>query len=242
MFKVRIKMENLREIVEVVSTLVTEVKLAVSKDGLEAKAVDPSRVAMLVLKLNKQIFEEFTGEPTEVGVDIDKLREVLRLSKPGDVLELQFDGKRLVAGVGRLTRQMAVVDPAGITDPKVPNVTPPASVTVKMDDLRQGIRGSESFTDHVTLSVDSEGFTMHSEGDTDRLDLRLPKEALARIETKDTVKSMYPLDFFAAMVKAITADEATLYVGNEYPLKIEFSMGAGRGEGRYLLAPRVEED
>ncbi|EQD57959.1 DNA polymerase sliding clamp, partial [mine drainage metagenome] len=136
MFKVRIKMENLREIVEVVSTLVTEVKLTVSKDGLDAKAVDPSRVAMLVLHLNQPIFEEFTGEPTEVGVDIDKLREVLRLSKPGDIIELQFDGKRLVAGVGRLTREMAVVDPAGITDPKVPNVSPPARVTVKMDDLR----------------------------------------------------------------------------------------------------------
>jgi proliferating cell nuclear antigen len=65
MFKVRIKMENLREVVEVVSTLVTEVKLSVSKEGLEAKAVDPSHVAMLVLKLNKGIFEEFTGEPTE---------------------------------------------------------------------------------------------------------------------------------------------------------------------------------
>jgi proliferating cell nuclear antigen len=242
MFKVRIKMENLRELVEVVSTLVTEVKLSVSKDGLEAKAVDPSHVAMLVLKLHKAIFEEFTGEPTELGVDIDKLKEVLRLSKPGDILELEYDGKRLVANVGRISRQMAVVDPAGITDPKVPNVSPPASVTAKMEDLRQGIRGSESFTDHVTLSLDADAFTMHSEGDTDRLDLRLPKEALTKLEVKEPVKSMYPLDFFSAMVKAITADEATLHVGNEYPLKIEFSMGAGRGEGRYLLAPRVEED
>jgi proliferating cell nuclear antigen len=242
MFKLRIKMENLRELVEVVSTLVSEVKLAISKDGLEAKAVDPSHVAMLVLKLQKGIFEEFTGEPTEIGVDVEKLKEVLRLSKPGDVLELQFDGKRLVANVGRLARQMAVVDPAGITDPKVPNVNPPASVTVKTEEMRQGIRGSESFTDHVTLSLEPDAFTMHSEGDTDRLDLRLPKESLTRLDVKEPVKSMYPLDFFSAMVKSIASEDATLFVGNEYPLKIEFAMGAGRGEGRYLLAPRVEED
>ena len=243
MFKLRVKMEVLRELVEVVSTLVSEVKLSVSKDGLEAKAVDPSHVAMLVLKLQKAAFEEFTGEPTEIGVDVEKLKEVLRLSKPGDVLELHYDGKnRLVASVGRVTRQMAVVDPASITDPKVPNVTPPATVVVKTEDMRQGIRGSESFTDHVTLTLEPDAFTMHSEGDTDRLDLRIPKEQLPRLEVKESVKSMYPLDFFSAMVKAITADEATLHVGNEYPLKIEFSMGAGRGEGRYLLAPRVEED
>ena len=243
MFKLRVKMEVLRELVEVVSTLVSEVKLSVSKDGLEAKAVDPSHVAMLVLKLQKAAFEEFTGEPTEIGVDVEKLKEVLRLSKPGDVLELQYDGKnRLVASVGRVTRQMAVVDPASITDPKVPNVSPPATVVVKTEDMRQGIRGSESFTDHVTLTLEPEAFTMHSEGDTDRLDLRIPKENLPRLDVKEPVKSMYPLDFFSAMVKAISSDEATLHVGNEYPLKIEFTMGLGRGEGRYLLAPRVEED
>lgn len=243
MFKVRVKMEVLREVVEVVSTLVSEVKLSISKDGLEAKAVDPSHVAMLVLKLQKGVFEEFTGEPTEIGVDVEKLKEVLRLSKPGDVIDLQFDGKnRLVANVGRLSRQMAIVDPAGITDPKVPNVSPPASVTVKTEEVRQGIRGSESFTDHVTLTLDPDAFTMHSEGDTDRLDLRLPKDALPKLEVKEAVKSMYPLDFFSAMVKSIGAEETTLHVGNEYPLKIEFAMGAGRGEGRYLLAPRVEED
>ena len=243
MFKLRMKMENLREVVEVVSTLVSEVKLAISKDGLEAKAVDPSHVAMLVLKLQKGVFEEFTGEPTELGVDVEKLKEVLRLSKPGDVIDFQFDGKnRLVASLGRVTRQMAVVDPAGITDPKVPNVSPPASVTVKTEDLRQGIRGSESFTDHVTLTLDPEGFTMHSEGETDQLDLRIAKENLPKVEVKEAVKSMYPLDFFSAMVKSISSEDTTLHVGNEYPLKVEFAMGGGRGEGRYLLAPRVEED
>src|SRR5580658_7422381 len=243
MFKLRMKMENLREVVEVVSTLVSEVKLTISKDGLEAKAVDPSHVAMLVLKLHKAVFEEFTGEPTELGVDVEKLKEVLRLSKPGDVIDFQFDGKnRLVASLGRITRQMAVVDPAGITDPKVPNVTPPASVTVKTEDLRQGIRGSESFTDHVTLTLDATAFTMHSEGETDQLDLRIAKENLTKLEVKEPVKSMYPLDFFSAMVKSISAEDTTLHVGNEYPLKVEFAMSGGRGEGRCLLAPRVEED
>jgi proliferating cell nuclear antigen len=54
---------------------------------------------------------------------------------------------------------------------------------------------------------------------------------------------MYPLDFFSSMVKSITSsDEVTLHVGNEYPLKIEFSVASGKGDGRFLLAPRVEED
>jgi proliferating cell nuclear antigen len=212
---------------------------------IEVKAVDPSHVAMLVLKLNKTAFEEFTGEPTEIGIDVEKLKEVLRLSKPGDILDLQFDGgkNRLVIKVGKVTRHMSVVDPAGITDPKVPNVSPPGVAVVKMEELRQGIRGSESISDHVTLTLEPDGFSMHSEGETDRVDMRLPKEGLGRLEVKEPVKSMYPLDFFSSMVKSITtSDEVTLHVGNEYPLKIEFQMAGGKGEGRFLLAPRVEED
>jgi proliferating cell nuclear antigen len=245
MFKARIKMEVLRELVEVVSTLVSEVKLSVSKDGIDVKAVDPSHVAMLVLKLNKNGFEEFTGEPTEIGVDVEKLKEVLRLSKPGDIIDLQYDGgkNRLVLHVGRVTRHMSVVDPAGITDPKVPNVTPPGLAVVRMEELRQGIRGSESISDHVTITLDGEGFTMHSEGENDRVDMKLAKDNLKRLEVKEPVRSMYPLDFFSNMVKSITSsDEVTLHVGNEYPLKIEFAVAGGKGEGRFLLAPRVEED
>jgi proliferating cell nuclear antigen len=245
MFKARIRMEVLRELVEVVSTLVSEVKLSISKDGIEVKAVDPSHVAMLVLKLNSSVFEEFTGEATEIGLDVEKLKEVLRLSKPGDLLDLQFDGgkNRLVVAVGKLTRHMSVVDPAGLTDPKVPNVSPPGQVVVRMDELRQGIRGSESISDHVTLKLSPSGFTLQSEGETDRVDLQIPKDGLSKLETKEEVKSMYPLDFFSSMVKSITSsEEATLYVGNEYPLKIEFALASGKGEGRFLLAPRVEED
>ena len=192
MFKVRIKMENLREVVEVVSTLVTEVKLSISKDGLEAKAVDPSHVAMLVLKLHKPIFEEFTGEPTELGVDIDKLKEVLRLSKPGDVLELQFDGKRLVASVGRLTRQMASRRPRRHHRPEGPERDPARERHGQDGGPAPGDTGSESFTDHVTLSLDAEAFTMHSEGDTDRLDLRLPKDALTKLEVEGTGEEHVP--------------------------------------------------
>src|SRR5579871_4339605 len=117
MFKARIRMEVLREVTEVISTLVSEVKLSVSKDGIDVKAVDPSHVAMLVLKLKNSVFEEFTGEPTEIGIDVEKIKEVLRLSKPGDVIDIQYDtGKKLIVSVGKVTRQMSVVDPAGITD------------------------------------------------------------------------------------------------------------------------------
>ncbi len=245
MFKARMRMEVLRELVEIIATLVPEAKLVVSSDGISVKAVDPSHVAMLVLNLKSTVFEEFTGEPTELGVDIEKFKEILRLSKPGDLIDLQYDGgkNRLVVKVGKITRHMSVIDAAGITEPKVPNVAPPGVAKVKMEELRQGIRGTESISDHVTLTLDPEGFTMHSEGETDRVDMHLGKDGLEHLQVPETVKSMYPLDFLSNMVKSITTSpDVTLHVGNEYPLKIVFSVANQKGEATFLLAPRVEED
>ena len=244
MFKARVKSEVLREFLEVVSAIVTEVKFSVSKEGIEVKAMDPSHVAMLILNLKKGAFEEFNGEAAELGVDVEKLKGVMRLAKPGDLVDLAHDGAkgRLVISVGKLTRHMSIVDPAGISDPKVPNVNPPCKVVIKTEELRQGIRGSESISDHVTLTIEPNGFVMHSEGENDKVDLRLPKEALTLVDAKETVKSMYPLDFFSAMVKSIGAtEEVAMYVGNEYPLKLEFQFAGGNGDVRFLLAPRVEE-
>ncbi|MDE1820113.1 MAG: DNA polymerase sliding clamp [Euryarchaeota archaeon] len=244
MFRARVRMEVLRELVGVVSTLVPEMKLVVSKDGVEVKAVDPSHVAMLVAKLKKEAFEEFQGDTTEIGLDLEKVREVLALARPGDVLDVTFDaGKgKLVVSVGKLSRMMSVVDPAGISQPKVPSVNPTAKVVLKIDELRQGIRGSESISDHVTLSLDHENFTLHSEGENDQVNLKIGKEALTLLDAKEPVKSMYPLDFFSNMVKSITsAEEVTMALGTQYPLRLDFSLAGGRGDAQFLLAPRVED-
>lgn len=244
-FRARVRMEVLRELVGVVSTLVPEMKLTVSKDGIEVKAVDPSHVAMLVVKLKKDAFEEFQGDATEIGLDLEKVREVLTLTRPGDVLDLSYDAAKgkLVVSVGKLTRVMSVVDPQGISQPKVPSVNPTAKVVLKIDELRQGIRGSESISDHVTLSLDAESFNLHSEGENDQVNLKIGKEGLTMLDAKEPVKSMYPLDFFSNMVKSITsAEEVAMAMGTQYPLRLDFTMASGRGEAQFLLAPRVEED
>jgi proliferating cell nuclear antigen len=244
-FRARVRMEVLRELVGVVSTLVPEMKLLVTKEGVEVKAVDPSHVAMLVAKLKKEAFEEFQGDSTEIGLDLEKVREVLSLARPGDVIDLSYDTAKgkLVVSVGKLSRVMSVVDPQGILQPKVPSVNPSAKVVLKIDELRQGIRGSESISDHVTLSLDSESFNLHSEGENDQVNLKIGKEGLTLLDAKEPVKSMYPLDFFSNMVKSITsADEVTMALGTQYPLKLDFPIASGRGEASFLLAPRVEED
>ncbi len=245
MFQAKVKSEILKGIVDVVSTLVDEAKFNIDSKGITLKAVDPAHVAMIDMKIEKSAFEEFAADETELGIDLDKIKEVLRLSRSGDVISLEQDEEknRLVINVGNVTRRMNLVDTTGMSDPKVPNLNLPAKVAVASEELQKGIKAAESISDHIALTAQPEGFEMVSEGDTDSVSLKLSKDQLVSLECKEGVRSLFPLDYFSNMIRAIPVGTVvTMSVGNDYPVKLEFSIADGRGTVNYLLAPRIESD
>lgn len=243
MFRAKIRSEVLKEITDVISTLVDEAKFNLAPDTLTVRAVDPAHVAMADVTIEKGAFEEFKAAEGELGLDLDKIKEVLRLARAGDVISLEHDEdrNRLVVQVGNITRHMALVDTAGMSDPKVPNLDLPAKLVVRTDELRQGIKASESVSDHIALLARPEGFEMVSEGDADTVRLDLPKDLLDELQCKEKVRSLFPLDYFSNMVKAISsAPTVTILLGNDYPVRLEFSLAENNVKSIFLLAPRIE--
>ena len=245
MFQAKVKSETLKSIVDVVSTLVDEAKFNVNSKGVTLKAVDPAHVAMIDLRIEQSAFDEFEADETELGIDLDKIKEVLRLSRSGDIISLSQDEdkNRLVVNVGNVTRRMNLVDTTGMSDPKVPNLNLPAKVALTAEELQKGIKAAESISDHIALTATAEGFEMVSEGDTDSVTLKLPKDKLVSLDCKDNVRSLFPLDYFSNMIRAIPAGTVvSMHLGNDYPVKMEFTIADGKGTVSYLLAPRIESD
>jgi proliferating cell nuclear antigen len=243
MFEAKIKADTLREIIGVVSTLVEEIKLNIDSDGVALRAVDPAHVAMVDLSLKAGAFEELKADKCELGVDIDKLKEVLKLAKVGDILTMKHDEdkNKLIITVENITRKMSLVDTTGMSDPKIPNLNLSAKVKLKTSELSQGIRASESVSDHISIQVSHDGFELKSEGDTDSVELKLPKALLEEVDTKDTVKSLYSLEYFSNMIRSVgSAEFVTMFLGNNYPIRIEFDIAGTEGHVVYLLAPRLE--
>lgn len=243
MLKASAKADILKQIVDVVSTLVDEAKFNIDADGISLKAVDPAHVAMIELTLGKDAFENYEGEDGELGIDIEKLKEILKLAHSGDSIKLEHneDKNQLIIKIGDVTRRMSLVDTAGMSDPKVPNIELPTTMRLKAEELTYGIKASESVSDHIALVADDSYFEMSSEGDADSVDYRLPKEKLLALEAKGKVRSLFPLDYFSNMAKAIAGgSEVKVNLGNNYPVKLEFDIAGGNGHVRYLLAPRVE--
>jgi len=96
-------------------------------------------------------------------------------------------------------------------------------------------------SDHIALVANPEGFEMSCEGDMDQVHFRKSKKDLIALDAPSSVRSLFPLEYFANMLKAVSSgNTVTLQLGNDYPVKMEFKIAGGKGEVRYLLAPRIE--
>jgi proliferating cell nuclear antigen len=245
MFKAKLKGDVLKEMIKVVSTLVDEVKLNVTADGVDLKAVDPAHVAMVDLSLGKDAFDELEASDCELGIDIDKMKEVLSLAKAGDVIDMSHDEEhnKLVVHIENITRNMSLVDTMGMSDPKMPQLNLPATIKLAAAELNQGIKASESISNHIALMANSEGFELSSQGDTDSVSLKLRKDLLLSLDCSEPVRSLFSLDYFSNMVRSVpSAGVVTLAIGQDYPAKMEFEIAEGNGSVVYLLAPRIENE
>ena len=173
MLKARIKAESLKEFIGAVGSLVDEAKVNVNEDGMQIKAVDPSHVAMIEANLVKSAFDSYEAKSMEMGMDIDKFKNVLTVAGKDEMVDLEKDDdlNRLVVNIGNLTRAMPLLDTSGMPDPKVPSLDLPSTVNVVVNEIAQGLKASKSVSDHIALSTDKNSFRLVCEGDNQNLSL-----------------------------------------------------------------------
>lgn len=245
MFKAEIRSDTLKGLVNVISTLVDEVRFTIDSEGMSLKAVDPAHVAMIELAVGAKAFESYTASETVIGLDLDKVKDVLKLSGPGDIISMEQDEDhgRLIFRVGNITRRMNLVDTSSMNDPKVPQLELSANIEVPAAELQRGIKASENISDHIALAADSDSFELSCEGDTDSVKLRLEKSQLTSLSVGDRVCSLFPLDYFSILIKAIPSDTVVkIELDSDYPVKLVFSLAGGNSTVKYLLAPRIESE
>ncbi len=245
MFNAIVKSEVLKGIIDVTSPLVNEVKFNINSKGIFLRAVDPAHVAMIDLNIDCKAFEEFKADDMELGVDMDKLSGIMRLSSSGDLVSLNYDEteNRLIITIGNLVRKMSLIDTAGMPDPKMPNLNLPAKAIIKASEINRGVKASEAVSDHLAVIVNKDNFEMFAEGDTDTVNLKLSKDLLVELTSEGNYKSLFSIDYFSNMIKPVKGDDnVTIHLGNDNPIKLEFNIANNKGHVKYLLAPRIESE
>jgi proliferating cell nuclear antigen len=245
MFNAKIKSDIIKGIIEVTSPLVNEAKFNVTAKGLTLRAVDPAHVAMVDLELKSSAFEEYKADDMELGIDLDKLSGIMKLASAEDLVTLEYDeeSNRLIVKIGNLVRRMGLIDTAGMPDSKVPHLELPAKAIVKASELSKGVRASEAVSDHLALSIDKDSFELAAEGDTDTVNLKLPKSLLVELHAPGKFKSLFSIDYFSNMIKPVRGEDTiTINLGNDNPIRVDFDIAEKNGHVTYLLAPRIESE
>lgn len=247
MFQGKIRADFIKTIIEAIAILVDEAKFKLTQDGIYGRTVDPAHVGMVDFKLKKEAFDEYESkEEMEIGIDLDKLKSILKIAASDDLISMKYDKDegRLSVKIGNLTRRISLLDTSEMPDTKIPSLELPAEIVLPVSEIYQAIRAAEAISDHITLIASPDGFEMQSEGDADVVELKIPKEQIYSLKCEEKVKSMFPLDYLSDMIKVAKgkSDEITINLGNNYPVKISFEMAGGYIKIAYLLAPRIESE
>ena len=87
-----IKLENplfLSKVIDIISELVTEVRIKVNEYGMSITAMDPANISMVNFKIPKSSFSQFEVEKEVLGINLDNLKQVLRRCGPGSSLTME---------------------------------------------------------------------------------------------------------------------------------------------------------
>lgn len=239
-----LKLDNPRlfaEIVSIISDLVKEVRLKVTKDGLTLTAIDPANVAMVYFNLPKDLFSQYNLDKEEVlGLNLDNLKAVLRRCGLGSSLIMEKVENSLKLGIqDKIKRDftLALIDIEG-EEKQMPEWE--FKSVIKMD--------SEAFVDVVEdCLVVSDACTFIAEPDKFIVEAKGLHSLRAEFSSDEleihSDKSMarFSLEYLSKFIKgAKISDRVTINFSDNHPMRINFP--TGNVMLSFILAPRVEQD
>ena len=242
---IKTKMRLFKKMHDALSPLVSECKLNFSPKNLNVRSVDPAHVAMVDVTIPKSSFEEYRcNEYREIGFDLDKLHGLLRSWKKEATIDFidKGEGVRFCGiyedALGKFNRSFKTMDPAGMPDPKMPNLDLPLKFNANPKGVLKFLDQAEQVSDHIAISGDKEGIRFYAESDIDSVDFY--PESLDIFDVEGSYKSLFSIDYFTNAVKPMKIFKTINFqMGTDNPIRIT---GKDDIEIMILLAPRIESE
>lgn len=230
----------LSKAIDVISELVTEVKIKLNEFGMSITAIDPANVAMVRFKLPKSAFSQFDAGEEVLGINLDSLKKVLRrcgsstpliLERKDNYLEIQIQGRI------RRDFTMNLIEIEG-QEKEMPTLEFSSKIEISSVDLTSSIEDCSVVSDACSFIVQNGKFIVESKG------LNSARSEFSADEAKiqaEECKSKYSLEYLQKFMKgAKISENVILNFANDHPLRIDIK--TEHMELNFLLAPRVETE
>ena len=238
-----VKLNNpglLSRAVEVISDLVTEVRIKVNEFGMSITAMDPANVAMIGFKLPKSAFSQFETGNESLGINLDSLKQILKRIGAGSSLVLEKKGNMLNIQIhDRIMRHfnLSLIDIES-EEKEMPNLEFSSKVELDSIDLIASVEDCGVVSDACTFIIENGKFIIEAKG------LNSARSEFSGDEAKiqaENCKSRYSLEYLQKFLKgAKMSDKTTLSFANDHPLRMDIKTESI--ELNFILAPRVETE
>ena len=230
----------LSKAIDIISELVTEVRLKVNEYGMSITAIDPANVAMVNFKLPKSSFSEFESEKEVLGINLDDFKRILKRSGSKSVLVLEKKENQLNISIeDRIKRNFSLnlIDIEG-EEKELPDLEFSSKVEINSVDFNDAVEDCAVVSDACSFIIQDEKFVIEAKGmNSARAEFSSDE---AKIEAEDC-NSRYSLEYLQKFVKgAKITEKITLNFAQNHPLKMDI-----KSEGltlNFILAPRVENE
>jgi len=237
----------LKESISVISELVNEARFKIGPDGIELVAMDPANVAMVIFKLLSSCFVEYdVNKEFKIAIDLSRLKQVLRRTKPNDVLSLDIEEDKLKIQLKSNTTRVFSLPIIELEEKeqKIPQLSFPVTIKTKSEVLSSAIEDADIVAESVNFIAEPNKFSLQAEGDLNKatIDMKQGEETNIVSDSKEKIKSKYSVEYLKKMVNGSKlADKVTIQFNKDYPLKLEYKE-IDKVVISFVLAPRVENE
>lgn len=238
-----VKLENpaiLSKVVDIISDLVTEVRIKINDLGLSIVAMDPANVSMVGFWLPKTMFSQFEAGEEVLGVNLDSLKRILKRCGSGSSLVLEKKENLLEIQIqDRIRRNftLSLID-VDSEDKDMPSLEFSSKVELNSLDLVASIEDCAIVGDACSFSIKDGKFIIEAQGLNSAMSEFSGDEAIIQAEN---CKSKYSLEYLQKFIKgAKLTERSVLRFAEDHPLRIDYK--TSEMELSFILAPRVETE
>lgn len=226
--------------INVVSELVTEVRMKVNESGISITAIDPANVAMIGFAIPKSSFSQFESGSEVLGINLDNLKRILKRCGSGSSIIFERKGNLLNIQIqDRIKRNFTLnLIEVEKEEKEMPSLDFSTAVKLNSIDFIDSIEDCAVVSDACSFLIKDGKFIIESKGlNSARAEFSGDE---AEITTKiDKCKSRYSLEYLQKFVKgAKLSDKTILKFSEDHPLRMDIK--ATNLELNFILAPRVE--
>lgn len=248
MLRVTAKQQLMREIVDLLSVLTEEAKLCWGENGLSTTVVDGSHVALMSVTIADACFETYEVEPVEIGLELGKLRDLLTLAGPNDLVEIDYDGATgaINVRVGEVHRILRGLDTGSMAEPRMPELKFDCRAKLSAERFSRALRAAKFVGELVDLSLDKNQMTFSVTVEAgEAVNVRFDAGEMSELIAPKPTQSTYSLQFLEPLSRKLASgltDEVSLEFQDRYPLRLTWSSNDGGAAWSYFLAPRVSNE